>query len=140
MTAFVLVCLAVDCNNFFLKYLLWVPPDHTLLKIRVGLMGLCAIPTAKEWYEFITNEHCHRLGPFAWCMIFSCSIETLTVFKFSRSLFTEPFPQYVKIIWTFLFAGYAFLVAQAWSNQQKAKSVPKSAYNPYNPELTIENH
>ena len=116
ITAFVLVCLACDCNNFFLKYILWVPPDHDLLKFRVTMIGLCAIPTSKEWYEFISNEHCHRLGPFAWCMIFLSMVETLTVIKFSRSMFVEPFPMYVKVMWSILGAGYAFLIAIAWNN------------------------
>ena len=82
VTAFVIVCLVIDCNNFFLKFLLWVPPDHPLMQFRVMMIGLCALPTAKEWYEFISNEHCHRLGPFAWCMIFTACIETLIVIKF----------------------------------------------------------
>jgi len=117
VTAFGLVNLAVDCNNFFLKYLLWVPPDHELLKFRVIMMGLCALGTASEWYDFINNKNCKTLGPFAWCMILIACIETLITIKFSNNIFVEPFPLYVKVMWSVLGTVYAFLIATAWSNQ-----------------------
>ena len=66
VSVYVACILLIDLNNFFLKSALWVPPEHDILKFRVALLGLCAIPTSKEWYEFTVNEHCHRLGPFVW--------------------------------------------------------------------------
>jgi phosphatidylserine synthase 2 len=118
-TMFVLVCLTLDCNHFFLKYILWVPANHNILLARVLLVGICSIPAAKEYYEFMSNEHCHRMGPFSWCMILCISVETVATLKFSRNLFIVPFPLYVKFIWTVIGAGYAILIAIAWRNQKK---------------------
>ena len=50
MTVFVVTCLLIDCNNFFLKALLWVPPEHDILAVRVIMWGWVAIATSKEWY------------------------------------------------------------------------------------------
>jgi len=142
VTAFIVVCLVADCNNFFMKFLLWVPPEHVLLQFRVVLIGLCAIPTAKEWYEFISNEHCHRLGPFAWCMIFNACIETLIVIKFQGNAFVAPFPMHVKIIWSVIGAVYTGLFVQAATNQMRATKLNENepTYNPYNPQITTEEH
>jgi len=54
-TLFCLTNLVVDCNNFFYKFLVWVPADHTLLKVRIFIWGFCAIATSKEWYEYVSN-------------------------------------------------------------------------------------
>jgi phosphatidylserine synthase 2 len=82
LTMFIIVCLLIDCNNFFYKYLVWVPADHDLLKFRIFLWGFAAIATSKEWYEYVSNPHCHRLGPFAWLTFYVSLIELSSVMKF----------------------------------------------------------
>lgn len=47
--------LAVDCNNFFLKFIMWVPPDHKVLTVRLAIWAFSAIAATKEFYEFTTN-------------------------------------------------------------------------------------
>jgi phosphatidylserine synthase 2 len=87
MTVFIVICLLIDCNNFFYKFLVWVPPDHDLLKVRIFLWGFAAIATSKEWYEYVSNPVCHRLGPFVWLTFYTCAIESLSVYKFRGSEF-----------------------------------------------------
>lgn len=116
MTAFVLFVLIIDCNNFFLKFVLWVPPEHDLMIVRVVLWGLCSLATAKEWFEYISNEYCHRLGPFAWLTMYTCGVETLTVIKCSQGQFTAPFPWYVKVIWVCVALGFLLLSSIAYRN------------------------
>lgn len=48
--------LVVDTNNFFLKYILFVPADHWLLVARVTLWGLIAINASREYYEFMASN------------------------------------------------------------------------------------
>lgn len=107
--------LIIDCNNFFLKYLLWIPAEHDILKIRVFMWGFVALATSKEWYEYITNPNMRRIGPFSWMSIYCASVELLAVIKFSFIVgeFTEPFPWYVKVIWTGIFSllSTAFFIA-----------------------------
>ena len=132
----------IDCNNFFIKFCLWVPPDHDLLKFRVALLGLCSLATSKEWYEYISNEYCHRLGPFAWLTFYTASVELLAVVKFSQGLFTEPFPWYVKVMWTCFSIVFLWLMSIAYINGQRDAEIKKShkEFNPYNPDLDIINH
>mmetsp|Transcript_13197 Transcript_13197/g.22381 ORF Transcript_13197/g.22381 Transcript_13197/m.22381 type:complete len:336 (-) Transcript_13197:248-1255(-) len=90
--------LSVDSMNFFLKYVLWVGAESDLLKARVLIWALAAIVTSKEFYEYIDDPNCRRVGPFYWLSTFTILVEYSIVIKFSRGLFTAPFPWYVKVI------------------------------------------
>ena len=79
--------------------MLFVPAESDILKYRVALWGLAAIATSKEWYDFTSNEYCHRLGPFAWMAYYTAGVEMLTVIKCQEDFFQEPFPAYVKVMW-----------------------------------------
>ena len=37
--------------------------------MRLTLVALLAIPSAAEYYDFIANPLCTRLGPNCWCML-----------------------------------------------------------------------
>ena len=136
--------LLIDCNNFFLKYVLWVPAEHDILKYRVFFWGLWSLATSKEWYEFISNPFCHRLGPFAWLTFYTCGVETFTVIKCSEGQFTEPFPWYVKVIWACIVVLMIWLISIAYLNQKRQEEAKSStqdkSVNPYNPDLDIIEH
>lgn len=134
VTVFVLICLAVDCNNFFLKFELYVPAEHDMLKYRVALWGLVAIATSKEWYEYTTNKYCHKLGPFAWMTLFTCTVETAATIKHSNGLFTQPLPQFVFLIWGGLAFVWTIGLIVALKNTY---SNAKDSFDPYNPEVEI---
>jgi len=140
--AFISLVLIIDCNNFFLKFVLWVPAEHDLLKFRVALWGICSLATSKEWYEYISNEYCHRLGPFAWLCFYTAAIEVLTVIKCSQGQFTEPFPWYVKVIWACISVLLIWLFAIAFANSrlEAEASINKKSFNPYNPDMEIREH
>jgi len=87
--------LSVDCNNFFLKFIMWVPPEHKILQVRLAIWAFSAIAATKEYYEFIANPYCKRVGPFIWLTSFTLMIEFSIVVKFGITMFTEPFPWYV---------------------------------------------
>ena len=39
-------------NAFFLKFILWIPPLNPLNTLRLLVLFLAALPTAKEYYAF----------------------------------------------------------------------------------------
>jgi len=137
VTVFVIVCLLIDCNNFFYKALVWVPPNHNILMVRICLWGFAAIATSEEWYEYVSNENQHRLGPFAWMTFYTALIELSSVIKFSTGKFTEPFPTWIVCVWTVLGAVYSYGFYIAWQNGQK---LPTSKFNSYNPAVETVQH
>ena len=119
VTAFCVTCLTIDCNNFFMKFVMFVPAEHDMLKWRVALWGMASLAIAKEWHEFISNQYCHRLGTFAWLAFYTAGVEVLLVIRSSRGLFTEPFPWYVKVIWTVIIILYSALLYISFRNGQR---------------------
>lgn len=102
MLLYCCIVLSVDCNNFFLKYILWVPADHWLLSVRLALWAFSATAATKEFYEYTVNKYCYRIGPFIWLGGLALLTELSLIVKFGRIMFTEPFPWYVKLIWVFI--------------------------------------
>ena len=123
VTVFVVICLLIDCNNFFYKFLVWIPPNHDLLKYRLLLWGFVAIATSKEWYEYVSNPYCKILGPFAWLTFYVSLIELSSVYKFAveTNSFTDPFPAWIWYCWYTVGILYSWGFYVAFRNGQKQK-------------------
>ncbi|KAJ0393091.1 hypothetical protein P43SY_004485 [Pythium insidiosum] len=92
------VCLVVELNAFFLLNTLSIPKESNFNAYRLTLMFLIGIPGAAEYYEFLSNPDCWRLGQNAWMILSIAVFEVLVWFKFSTGiLFTEPPPSEVAI-------------------------------------------
>jgi len=146
VVTFIIVCLVIDLNNFFLKALLWIPPDHEIMKFRIAVWGFCAIATAKEWHEYISDDNHHRLGAFAWMAFYTCGLEALTTVKFGRAdniFLFDVFPWFVPLIWIgFAVLLIAGLLLSKYNDIQARKAGVKKdiSFNPYNPEPEIISH
>ncbi len=112
----------------------WIPADHNIVLFRTILWGFVAIPTSKEWYEYVSNSNCHRLGPFAWMTFYVASIELSSVYKFRGNEFVNPFPWWIKIIWFVI--GVCFCIG-FWKANKNGNKDFKPLYNPYNPQIEI---
>jgi phosphatidylserine synthase 2 len=111
--------LSVDCNNFFLKFILWVPADHKLLSFRLAIWAFSAIAATKEYYEYVTNKYCYRFGPFVWLTCYTLLIEISIIVKFGRTMFHAPFPWYVQLMWVCIAVLVVIGFVIAFYNQNK---------------------
>lgn len=100
---------------------MWVAPEHGLLSFRITLWGFHAVATSKEWYEYITNPMCNKLGPFAWLAWYTTLIELSGWIKFSYDPdeFTTPLPLWCYVFWSSLFVVWLFGLAKAFANEGK---------------------
>ncbi|RHY32525.1 hypothetical protein DYB32_002488 [Aphanomyces invadans] len=80
------VCLFSELNAFFLLTTLNIPKDSNLNKYRLAVMFMLGIPAAAEYYEFVTDPNCYRLGQNAWMMCCIIVFEMLVWVKFSEEL------------------------------------------------------
>ncbi len=142
---FCVFCLGIDCMNFFLKFILWVPADHKILAVRVFMWAFGSIACAKEYYEFISNKYCKRVGPFVWVNSLALGVEVSIVFKFGSSMFTAPFPWYVIAIWAtisvIVLIGYGIAFINETSKKSKEVEVitqSEKAFDPQDPDIDIE--
>ncbi|KAI8381243.1 phosphatidyl serine synthase-domain-containing protein [Radiomyces spectabilis] len=98
------VFLQCELNCFYLKYLLWVPPEHALNTYRLILLFLFALPGARDMYQYISDKNTRRLGVHAWLLIANIMTETLICLKFAENEFTTPAPMAIKIAWSVVFS------------------------------------
>ena len=124
-----------------MKYTLWVVAESDILKARVAIWAFSAIVTSKEYFEYIDDPNCKRVGPYFWLSTYTVLIEYGIWIKFSRDIFALNFPWYVYVI----FASYTtmFLLGAAYSYcngglQGKGHDTQHTKYNLLDPELTIE--
>ena len=113
------ICLGIDCMNFFNKFILWVPANHKLLSVRLFIWAFTCIAASKEYFEFISNKHCKRVGPFVWLSCLCLGVEFSITFKFGYEMFTTPFPWYVKIMWSVIGSLVAMGAVYAYQNGKK---------------------
>lgn len=94
-----------EVNAFFLKYLLWVPPESELNVYRLVLWVFLSGPAVNEIYLWVNLEEEllrpeNRIGAFAWLLAAAVFLETAVVAKFGLQLLTSPWPSIVVACWT----------------------------------------
>ncbi|KAI8075341.1 phosphatidyl serine synthase-domain-containing protein [Gilbertella persicaria] len=112
-TCLLLIFLQCELNCFYLKYLLWVPPEHPLNTYRLILLFLFALPATREVYQYLSDNTTLRMGAHAWLLIFNIMTETLICLKFAENEFHTPAPFVVKAGWSIAFA-VAFVIFPLW--------------------------
>eukprot|EP01022_Parablepharisma_sp_SALTPOND_P014347 TRINITY_DN1940_c0_g1_i1.p2 TRINITY_DN1940_c0_g1~~TRINITY_DN1940_c0_g1_i1.p2 ORF type:complete len:539 (-),score=20.74 TRINITY_DN1940_c0_g1_i1:1139-2755(-) len=128
-----------DLNNFFLKYVLWVPANHWTLLIRILILGFLGLVAVKEYYMFLTNKEYRRFSSSIWLMNFIFLAELAIWLKFGSQIFTEPFPTHVIVAW--LITGIVFIITVVVLFVRDMHKKPKKEvqpFDPYNPPVDIE--
>lgn len=100
---FVLIFNLCDLSHFFLKTILWLPITHYVLAYRIFMWGFMCIMGIREYYEYLTNKECKKIGMFLWLCHLMLFIEWVLIYKFSRDMFHEEFPIHVVYFWSIIF-------------------------------------
>jgi phosphatidylserine synthase 2 len=91
----------VDLMHFFLKDILWIPPNNYILFVRINIWAYTAIVCTREYIEYISNKSCRRLYQNIWLCHYIVFMEVCMCYKFSN--YTAPFPQPILYIWSCIF-------------------------------------
>lgn len=100
----------VDLSNFYLKFILWVPANHSLLLYRVIFWAFLAIAATREYYEYISSGFKIRLGSHCWMAHFLIGIEWFIILKHTPGLFSESMPMWIQYTWSVI-AGLLITIA-----------------------------
>ncbi|KAI9357777.1 phosphatidyl serine synthase-domain-containing protein [Pilaira anomala] len=131
-----IVFLQCELNCFYLKYLLWVPPEHPLNTYRLSLLFLFALPGTRDVYQYLSDSKCRRLGPHAWLLIFNIMTETLICLKFSENEFHQSAPMIVKVgcyVNTFVLCAFTLISFFSLVTKYRQSSIKDSAAKGYEP-------
>lgn len=100
----------IELNCFFLKYVLWHPPSHPLVLYRLILMYLFCLPALAEYYQWVSDPNCHKLGTMAWITIAILCVEVLVWMRFSEEMLANSLPTPAYVIWGWILAGIGVLL------------------------------
>lgn len=100
----------IELNCFFLKYVLWHPPPHPLVFWRLVILWLFCLPALREYYQWVADPKCHRLGTMAWLSIAILGVEILVWVKFSKEMLAAAAPTPPLVIWAWSLAAAGIII------------------------------
>lgn len=86
---FILIWQVVELNTFFIKHIFPMPAEHPICVIRILMSGLISAPTIRQYYTYITDPCCKRVGTQLWVFIMILVSELILVIKFGLELFSH---------------------------------------------------
>ncbi|KAK9709407.1 Phosphatidyl serine synthase [Popillia japonica] len=78
-----------ELNTFFLKHIFEMPPSHPFVTGRLILVGVIVAPSVRQYYSYITDTTCKRVGTQCWVYVCIMVAEALLCIKHGRDLFEQ---------------------------------------------------
>ena len=79
-----------DLNAFLLKRVLGLPVSHPLNTIRIAVIAIIGAPSMRQYYTFVTDRTCKRLGTQAWIFYAIMIVELLVSIKYGAQVMPRP--------------------------------------------------
>jgi phosphatidylserine synthase 2 len=101
-----------ELNSFYLKTILWVPPNHVFNFYREIIYVFCGACAMKEMYDYLgSSDKNARIGRFLWLCFAAIICETMIDIKFGWYILRVPLPQTAVVLWScvlVIFSLWAF--------------------------------
>lgn len=78
-----------ELNCFFLKHIFEMPPSHPIVVGRLLFIGLIVSPSVRQYYVYITDTRCKRVGTQCWVYVAIMLSEAILCIKNGRELFEQ---------------------------------------------------
>lgn len=101
VTELVIFWQITELNTFFLKHIFEAPPGHPLNVGRMVLIGLIVAPSIRQFYTYVTDTRCKRVGTQCWVFGAIMMTESLICIKFGLQLFKQT-QIYNILFWLFI--------------------------------------
>uniref|UniRef100_A0AAQ4R3J1 Phosphatidylserine synthase n=1 Tax=Gasterosteus aculeatus aculeatus TaxID=481459 RepID=A0AAQ4R3J1_GASAC len=113
-----------ELNTFFLKHIFVFQASHPLSWCRILLVGVITAPTVRQYYAYLTDTRCKRVGTQCWVFGAIAFLEALACVKFSQDLFSKTQILYV-VLWLLCLALLTLLClyGMVWYELNKLKSL-----------------
>ncbi|XP_019715269.1 phosphatidylserine synthase 1-like, partial [Hippocampus comes] len=105
---FMIIWQLTELNTFFLKHIFVFPASHALSWCRILFIGIITAPTVRQYYAYLTDTQCKRVGTQCWVFGAIAFLEALACIKFGQDLFSKTQILYV-ILWLLCLAFITFL-------------------------------
>ncbi|XP_060078591.1 phosphatidylserine synthase 2-like [Ylistrum balloti] len=101
--------LLVEINDFYIKFVLWIPPEHYLNVSRIVLVLFMAAPSAREAFQYLDDPTCKKMGRQFWLISIIAITEVLLALKFEWETVTKPIPSKITYMWLLGLVGLVLL-------------------------------
>ncbi len=86
-TVLVVLFLLCEANAFFLKFVLWIPPNNNLNLIRLAFWLPFGAHVLREYHEFVVDINVKKIGPHVWLAIAILMLECLLCYRQAQRQF-----------------------------------------------------
>lgn len=123
VTELVLFWQITELNTFFLKHILETPPGHWINICRISLVGAIVAPSVRQFYSYVTDTSCKRVGTQCWVFGAIMMTELLICVKFGLELFKQT--QIVNIVlWLLIQFGMSVIcvyLCAVWARKRQQR-------------------
>ncbi|CAH1786738.1 unnamed protein product [Owenia fusiformis] len=92
MIFIIFMFLLAELNTFYLKFVLWIPPEHFLCLGRLVMLLCIGGVCMRECFEFLDNPKCKKFGQQSWILLCIIITELLITLKFDPVTISKPLP------------------------------------------------
>merc|ERR1711991_821758 len=113
----------VELNAFVLKAVLWIPSSNWLNLARLALWVAMGAPALREYYQFIADPDCKKLGTQAWVACACMLVETAISIKFGAVYFADVdvlVPTNVMALWAYAILAFLIFYAYIYSSHDRS--------------------
>jgi len=136
VSSIVVMFLIAEVNTFYLKFVLWVNPEHPLVLGRLVLLIMWAAVAIREVYDF-GGGATSTFGQQAWICCAIIMTELMIIFKFGGDVLSKPFPEHIKWLWSIIFSFY--VIYSIWKFQMKFPRI-KAMFRQFFPKKKTNNN
>lgn len=91
--------LLTELSTFYLKFVLWVPPEHWIHGVRLFFLLLWGAVGLRETFQLLDDPNCEKLGRQSWVLLSVVITEVLICAKFGWKTITIPLPKSIALWW-----------------------------------------
>uniref|UniRef100_A0AAA9SLC1 Phosphatidylserine synthase n=2 Tax=Bos TaxID=9903 RepID=A0AAA9SLC1_BOVIN len=95
---FMIIWQLTELNTFFLKHIFVFQASHPLSWCRILFIGGITAPTVRQYYAYLTDTQCKRVGTQCWVFGVIGFLEAIVCIKFGQDLFSKTQILYV-VLW-----------------------------------------
>ncbi|XP_068189262.1 phosphatidylserine synthase 1 [Antennarius striatus] len=121
---FMIVWQLTELNIFFFKHIFIFQASHPLSWCRILLIGIITAPTVRQYYVYLTEPQCKRVGTQCWVFGAIVFLEAIICVKFGQDLFSKTQILYV-FLWLLCLALITLLClyGMVWYEQKKIETL-----------------
>uniref|UniRef100_A0A8C6MHW7 Phosphatidylserine synthase n=1 Tax=Nothobranchius furzeri TaxID=105023 RepID=A0A8C6MHW7_NOTFU len=124
---FMILWQLTELNTFFLHIFIF-QASHPLSWCRILLVGIITAPTVRQYYAYLTDARCKRVGTQCWVFGAIAFLEAFTCVKFGLDLFSKTQTRFI-LLWLLClvrkdeFCG--FMITAGEQNQTEHRSLKR---------------